>query len=231
MRIPNETGFRILNINNKQLAPQDFVIIIFIFSMVVYILFIKADLDGVASVALKQQGTANLCISVRNPMDHNEVRERVVIEFGEPAPSPDPAGHHHGHAKKVHQEQPSHFALKWEGAQTRSTLRVLSKDGQQAVVGKKQKPTRDMLAVDSGTFVPMLALECDGVEPYVFHGAEFIVSNNAGMQYDPVDLSASSAWKEYDRKLQLRISSNHCLNLASDHASLHISQLAPAPHP
>ena len=190
--------------------------------MVVYILFIKADLEGVASVALKQQKMANLCISVRNPMDHTEVRERVVIEFGEPAHAPpaDAAGHHPGHAKKVHQEQPSHFALKWGGAQTRSTVKVLSKDGQQDVVGRKQKPTRDMLAVDSGTFVPMLALECDGVEPYAFHGAEFIVSNKAGMQYDPVDLSASSAWKEYDRKLQLRISTNHCLNLASDHAFL-----------
>jgi hypothetical protein len=189
-----------------------------IITMVVYILFIKADLEGVASVALKQQGMANLCISVRNPMDHNEVRERVVIEFGEPAPPADTAGHHnHGHAKKVHQEQPSHFALKWEGAQTRSSVTVLRKDGQQAVVGRKQKPTRPMLAVDSGTFVPMLALECNGVEPYAFHGAEFIVSNKAGMQYDPVDLSASSAWKEYDRKLQLRTSTDHCLSLASDH--------------
>jgi hypothetical protein len=196
--------------------------------MVVYILLIKADLEGVASVALKQQaGGANFCISVRNPMDHTEVRERVVIEFGEAAPAPtDAAGnqnqHHHGQAKKVHQEQPSHFALKWQGAQTRSSVRVLSQDGQQAVVGRKQKPTRDMLAVDSGTFVPMLALECDGVEPYAFHGAEFIILNKAGVQFDPVDLSASSAaWKEYDRKLQLlRISQQTILSkfdLASDH--------------
>jgi hypothetical protein len=160
--------------------------------MVVYILFIKADLDGVASAALKQQGTTrNLCISVRNPVDHNEVRERVVIEFGEPALPPDAAGHRHGHEKQVHQESPSHFALKWEGANTRSTLTVLSKDGQ-------KRPTRDMLAVDSGTFVPMLALECHGLEPYAFDWAEFIILNKAGMQYDPVDLSASSAWKEFD---------------------------------
>lgn len=155
--------------------------------MVVYVLYIKADLEGVASVAL--QNGANLCISVRNPMDQNQVREKVVIDTS----ALEAAEESHHHAKHHHAEAPCHFALKWDHDEpTRSTIRVLPS-------GQKGPELREIKSEDSGNFVPMLALDCQGIEPFEFHpmGDEFVVTNNNGNVFDKADLS-SGDWSEFD---------------------------------
>jgi len=154
-------------------------------TMVVYVLYIKADLEGVASLKLKQG--ANLCISVRNPLDHDQVREKVVIDTSALEPK-EHAKHEH------HAEAPCHFAMKWDHDEpTRSTIQVLS------LSPKNVTPLREMESEDSGTFVPMLALDCQGMEPYAFHpmGDEFVVTNAAAKVFDKVDLS-SGDWSDFD---------------------------------
>lgn len=179
-----------------------------------FVLYIKADLEGVASVRYVP-GT-NLCLSVRNPLNDYEIRENVVIEtdalLEEPEPTKNSKTDH-----VAHREPACNFALKWEGAAQRSTIQILSTsedDADKANAknihkGKASKArsnsttwavaTRPMIAQDSGLFVPILALDCQGVEPYAFHplGDEFVVTNKAGFTFDPVDLSTGS-WSEFD---------------------------------
>jgi hypothetical protein len=176
--------------------------------MVVFVLYVKADLGGVDSVSLVH-GT-NLCISVRNPLNDYEIREKVVIEASvleEQEPK-----HPNDHS---HREPVCHFAVKWEGATERSTIQVLGKTEDEAAAATRRTSkkgiskarshstslvtTRDMTAQDSGEFVPMLSLECHGVEPYAFHpmSGEFNVTNKAGVKFDGADLSAGT-WSEFD---------------------------------
>jgi hypothetical protein len=206
--------------------------------MVVFILSIKADLEGVASVRFVPG--SNLCLSVRNPLNDYEVREKVVIESDallEEQPK-EPSKHHpksdHHRSDHSYHEPVCHFALKWEGATQRSTIQVIlppnantnttSSDGEEEQddetaptpakrKSKNNKASRsnnsnstvsERLSSDltvSGEFVPMLALECHGVEPYAFHpmGGEFLVTNNVGVEYSPeqVDLS-TGYWREFD---------------------------------
>lgn len=160
--------------------------------MVVFVLYVKADLTGIASVSLASG--VDLCISVRNPLDQVEVRENIIIETDELTRPPEAGGKH---SHEAHPEPACHFALKWDGAPQRSTIQVLD------VVPRKGRSSdsapREMTAKDSGEFVPMLALDCLGLEPYAFHpmGNEFIVTNKAGVTFNKVDLSKGS-WSEYE---------------------------------
>jgi hypothetical protein len=183
--------------------------------MVVFVLYVKADLDGVDTLSLDP--TAQLCISVRNPLSPEydyEVREKVIID---PSELEEPAfvklnskGHHQ------ETEPPCHFALKWEGAPKRSTVEVLDRDSSVTLLESSSnnlkqatyKSTadngtlpvpREMTGRDSGNFVPILRLECQGVEPYQFHviGGEFSLTNKAGAKYEEVDLS-EGGWNKVD---------------------------------
>ena len=59
---------------------------------------------------------------------------------------------------------------------------------------------RDMTADDSGEYVPVLAMECRGIEPYEFYplGNEFkVVSSGGAVFEEDVDLSEGD-WGDYD---------------------------------
>jgi hypothetical protein len=169
--------------------------------MVVFVLYVKADLTGVASLALAPG--KDLCISVRNPVDHVEKREKIVIETVELALPPEGGGKH---SHDSHPDPPCHFSLKWDGVPQRATIRVLRElpnsnkkfKGKGSHGNSDSMPT-DMTAKDSGNFVPMLALECLGLEPYAFHpmGSEFVVTNKAGDIFESVDLS-KGLWSEFE---------------------------------
>ena len=170
--------------------------------MVLFILYIRADLEHVESIALASG--ADLCISVRNPLSDFEVREQVVIETG--ADLMDPGVVHADSAKHEieKREPPCHFALKWDGAQNRSTIQVLTQNDLTATgkKGKHPKPSvqlRAMQKEDSGNFVPIIALECQGLEPYAFHplGGEFVITNKNGDTFEDVDLS-EGAWSNVE---------------------------------
>lgn len=107
-------------------------------------------------------------------------------------------------------EPPCQFVLKWEGSlKKRSTLEVLQ-DPKAALKKKKYKgeQPRDYKAQDSGNWVPILAVECRGMEPYAFHalGDEFVVESEGGVMFDSdVDLSEGD-WAEYDEENDAAVS-------------------------
>lgn len=191
--------------------------------MVVYILSITADLDGVDSITLKPN--ADICLSVRNPLDHNEIREQIVVDRrdfeDDPLADIDSRGaprrnskHHH----PKHAEAPCHFALKWDGATERSTIRVLDPDDEQlrgsgsfrkskkknhaaAAQSNESSIASKMSAGDSGAAVRMLALECQGIEPYAFHlmGNELEIQSKSGTVFqDDLTWSETGDWSTFD---------------------------------
>jgi len=102
--------------------------------------------------------------------------------------------------------------VKWEGSKKQSTLIVLSSQEAKAALKKKQKKKgkkgeddhqpRDLTADDNDDYVPVLAMECRGLEPYAFHalGNEFkVVSEGGNVFEDDVDLSEGD-WAEYDEE-------------------------------
>jgi Eukaryotic protein of unknown function (DUF866) len=99
--------------------------------MVVYVLYIQATLENVAYLALKRN--ADLCLSVRHPVDHSQVRERIVVDTSayEPPVTLHSSNNHHHHGSKKnahpdHEEGECHFAMKWhKDDAARSTIRVI----------------------------------------------------------------------------------------------------------
>jgi hypothetical protein len=187
--------------------------------MVVYVFSLQADLEGIASITLKPQ--ADLCLSVRNPLDHNEIREKIVIdrrgyEEDPNKPTADHStsrsikgvkqkNHHHHH----HAETPCHFALKWKDATERSTIRVLDDSSNDAVKASKRHNKiqshpvvmTEITSNDNGKSVPLLLLECDNIEPYAFHpmGNEFVVRTMTGKVFDTnLDWHNEADWSVYD---------------------------------
>eukprot|EP00956_Cyclotella_meneghiniana_P002259 scaffold2552_cov59-Cyclotella_meneghiniana.AAC.2 len=159
--------------------------------MVLYTLYAKANLEGITSLSLNP--TSDICISVRNST-HDQTREKIIVETSnlQEANVPD--------NEKHRQEHDHHFALTWNGDKTRSTIRLIDSSAKQA---KKKNATdmvvREITLRDDGEYVPILQLECDGLEPYAFHpmGTEFMVIKNDGSKVDNVDLS-DGEWSDFE---------------------------------
>ena len=170
--------------------------------MVLFILCMKAELDGVEKISLLKN--TNLCFSVKNPLSDYEVREKIVFNPSETLDQ-----------DEGDREPPHHFAVKWEGSKKYSTLIVLDEEGAKSALkkvnkkGKRDKGgdgevglPRDVTSDDNGNYVPVLAMECRGLEPFAFYplGNEFKVTSAGGAIFDEdVDLSEGD-WGEYDEE-------------------------------
>mmetsp|Transcript_35627 Transcript_35627/g.85967 ORF Transcript_35627/g.85967 Transcript_35627/m.85967 type:complete len:209 (-) Transcript_35627:28-654(-) len=192
--------------------------------MVVYILYCKADLENISTLSLSPN--ADICLSVRNPSDHDQTRRKIVVDpstLHNSALGDHTKGHH---SAKHRDERPHNFAMKWDGCGTRATIRVLGADStlvdhidnedrienrrkKKSNVGTTSEHDRALSQLrsmkgdtDDGTMVPMLALDCDGLEPYAFHplggDGEFTAVSKHGKVYENVDLSRGGDWSEYD---------------------------------
>ena len=121
---------------------------------------------------------ANLRVSVMNPLSGDEVRENVVFNLSEMVEQEE------GSREPAH-----HFRLKWEGSKKASVLKVLDEKETASALKKKKykgnKP-RSFTGDDSGNWIPILAMECRGLEPYAFHPMkdEFIVTSEGGCRFD-----------------------------------------------
>jgi len=171
-------------------------------TMVLFVLCIKAELDGVESLSLLKN--TNLCFSVRNPLSDYETREKIVFNPSETLEQ-----------DEGDREPPHHFAVRWEGQKKFSTLIVLDEDGAKSAFKKKMKKKggkkkgggevdvpRDMTEDESGEYVPVLAMECRGIEPYEFYplGNDFkVVSSGGAVFEEDVDLSEGD-WGDYDEE-------------------------------
>jgi hypothetical protein len=125
----------------------------------------------------------NICTSVRNPISQEVTRERIVIDPSKLCDSE--VGSHEKHRS----EHASHFSMKWDGGQQRVTIRIFEDDD----------AIRDIESKANSCFVPILKLDCNGLEPYAFHplGEEFSIVRGGGTNVQPVDLS-SGEWSDYD---------------------------------
>ena len=132
-------------------------------------------------------------------MSDYEVRDKVAFSLQETVEQ-----------EESTREPPCHFALKWEGKK-RSILGVLAAADAKAALKKKKykgEQPRDYTADDSGNWVPILAVECRGMEPYAFHplGNEFVVTSEGGVKFESdVDLSEGD-WADYDEENDAAIS-------------------------
>lgn len=171
--------------------------------MVLFFLYLQAELENVGRVSLKSN--EKLRIDVANPLNDFEVREKVVID---PTQLEDDI-----HSKATGH----HFGLKWEGAGKPSTLTVKSIAEVKTLLKKKKKvsPPREYTADDSGEWVPILAVECRGIEPKAFHpmGDEFIVESNGGNEFNEDVNLGEGDWADYDEE-------NDGKNLLSTHSAI-----------
>jgi len=151
--------------------------------MVQYILSIKADVEGVASLQWKSDQKL-VCCDVRHPVDPSDTKEKIVVDFSELEVEAEEK-----HLPK-HHEKPCHFHVTWSDG-TKGTIRVVDDKRNAAATSSATMATQE--------WFPLLVLECENVEPTKFHplGTEFIVTNNQGTVYKEVDLS-SGDWTEYD---------------------------------
>lgn len=159
--------------------------------MVLFLLYLKAELENVGTVSLKPD--ANICLSVRNPLSDLEVREKVVLNLKETLEQNEGA-----------REPPHHFALKWDGSKKASIATVLDAAAVKTALKKKKgvEVPRDYGADDSGNWAPILGVECRGIEPYAFFslGDDFVVTSTGGNTFsEDVDLSEGD-WAEYDEE-------------------------------
>ena len=166
--------------------------------MVLFFLMMKAETENVGTVSLRKD--VNLRISVSNPLSGDEIRENVVFNPSETLEQDESA-----------REPPHHFCLKWEGSKKTSILQALDDKEVAAALKKKKykgdKP-RQYTGDDSGNWVPLLAVECRGLEPYAFHpmGEEFVVTSQGGKIFtEDVDLSEGD-WADYDEENDAAIS-------------------------
>ena len=174
--------------------------------MVLYLLYFKAELESVGEVKLRTQGI-HLRISVRNPQDGNEVREDVIVDPSEPLEPEDESS----------KEGPHHFRLKWEGSKKAAFLQVLSEAEAATAVKKTNKKKkgktndvtpRSYTADDAGEWVPILAMECRGLEPYAFSPMkdEFVIMSEGGTVFaEDIELGDGD-WADYDAENDVSVS-------------------------
>jgi hypothetical protein len=173
-------------------------------TMVLFLLCMKCELENVGKIELRSD--AYLRISVRNPLsnDSSEVRENVIVNPSQPILAQPDEGY-----REQQQHQDHHFQLKWDGSKKVSVLRVLDTSEAATACKKKKKkhqhqimgPPRSYTADDAGTWVPVLAMECRGLEPYAFLPMkdEFvIISQASGCRFDQDIEFGDGDWTDYD---------------------------------
>jgi hypothetical protein len=154
--------------------------------------------------SIELQLHANLRISVKNPQNDYEVRDNVVFNPSDPVEQDEGA-----------REPPHHLALKWEGSKKASILQVLdAKEAASALKkntkkgkGKPLLTPRAYTGDDSGNWVPLLAMECRGLEPYAFHpmSGEFFITSEAGTKFEEDIALGEGDWADYDAEVDLPI--------------------------
>lgn len=159
----------------------------------------RAELENISSLHLKKD--ENLRLSVKNPLSDFETRDKIIVnptDFVEQAEN---------------SREPDHnFALTWEGSKKKSTLTVLTAEQIKTILKKKKGavlPKDSYSGEDSGNFVPLLAVECRGLEPSAFFpmGQEFTATSEGGYEFDAeaVDFSEGD-WADYDADNDLPVS-------------------------
>eukprot|EP01026_Neomeris_dumetosa_P031729 TRINITY_DN2515_c0_g1_i10.p3 TRINITY_DN2515_c0_g1~~TRINITY_DN2515_c0_g1_i10.p3 ORF type:complete len:163 (-),score=24.27 TRINITY_DN2515_c0_g1_i10:469-957(-) len=148
--------------------------------MVMFLLYIKADLENISSIKLPE-GYA-YCLTVKNSAGE-DVREGVYVSATEEHEMAGSRG-------------TANFVLKWaRDAKTNASLNVTD----------VKKVTREYTGDDSGQFVPIIGFDCRGMEPIAFHPENgWIVTSSKGKTFEDVDLREKE-WADYDDENDLSV--------------------------
>lgn len=142
--------------------------------MPTFLLYIKAELDNVASLSLDPG--ASFCFDVKESAG-TEVRQGVYIS---------PAEEHELSGGKG----TANFVLKFSRDSKECSCNVVKLKG----------VTRAYTADDAEQFVPIAAFECRGLEPVKFSPeGGWNVQSGGGQKYQDIDLSEGE-WCDYDEK-------------------------------
>jgi Eukaryotic protein of unknown function (DUF866) len=156
--------------------------------------------------SIRLRPDTNICLSVRNPLSDYEIRERVAFNLQETVLQDEGS-----------REPPLHFSLSWDGAKKHSTIVVLDDAATKTALKKAKKkklPGGEFsyltyTSEHSGMPIPILALECRGLEPYAFHclgSDQFIVESMGGVKFESdIDFSDGD-WAEYDEQNDASVS-------------------------
>mmetsp|Transcript_26987 Transcript_26987/g.74192 ORF Transcript_26987/g.74192 Transcript_26987/m.74192 type:complete len:182 (-) Transcript_26987:461-1006(-) len=162
--------------------------------MVLYMLFMKAETENIGEIRLRTKDV-NLRIDVRNSLSDWERRENVIFNPSETQEQDDESS----------REPPSHFSITWEGSKKASVLRYLGAKEAATALKKKKKykdgAPRSFTGDDNNdTWVPILAVECRGLEPCAFHPMkdEFVITSENGYVFDEEIEFDDGEWADYD---------------------------------
>ncbi len=158
--------------------------------MVVFMLYMKAELENVACISMRKDD--DLCLTVKNPLSDYEVREKVIFN---PSVLLKP--------EENSRSDPYHFSLKWEGNKKPCTLTVLTEQEVKTTLKKKslRKEFQPVDYTESGEWQPILCCECRGLEPTTYYPGttEFIIQSSGGTKFtEDIDLSDPDGWTDYD---------------------------------
>ena len=163
--------------------------------MVLFLLCVKAELDGVQSISLLK--SSNLCFSVRNPLSDYETREKIVFNPQETLEQ-----------DEGDREPPHHFCVKWEGSKKASTLIVLDEEGAKSAMKKIKKKggknkdseidvPREVTSDDSGDYVPVLAMPSSSSSLFFFPTSRIL---HSAIRILPSSKSTLSPFSEWESK-------------------------------
>lgn len=182
--------------------------------MVLFFLLMKAELENVLTIHIKKD--SNICMKIRNPLSDYEERDKVVIDPND-----------YIEQDESSREPPCHFQLCWEGSKKQSTITVINNDAdiKSAIKkdGKKGKnktksgnndcPVRDYTIDDNENFVPILCIECRGLEPIHYYpmGNDFIITSVGGTIFNGDDVDniidfTDGDWTDYDTEHDVPVS-------------------------
>lgn len=168
--------------------------------MVLFLLYMKAEMEHVESVTLPSDAT--LCLNVRNPLSDYEVRDKVELNLNETVVQ-----------DESDRTPPHHLALKWDGAKKASTLTVLDTAAAKTALKKKKGiPIPGPYTAEvEGDFAPILAVECRGIEPYgnLVGGTFVVASAQGGTTFTGDDVNApviEGDWADYDEENDAAVS-------------------------
>ena len=152
--------------------------------MPIFVLYAKAELDGVKSLSYPFP-TCAWRFDVQQAAGP-EVREGVVVDPEEEQELEDT------------RNGTAHFCIKFPGDKKQSSLKFL--DPSDKELEKKKVKIRPQTADDSD-MVPILAMDCRGLEPIKWHPTgPYEATAESDVTFDQVKLDEGDDWCEYDEK-------------------------------
>mmetsp|Transcript_24403 Transcript_24403/g.81115 ORF Transcript_24403/g.81115 Transcript_24403/m.81115 type:complete len:173 (-) Transcript_24403:835-1353(-) len=156
--------------------------------MPTFVLWVKAELEGVKSLSFPFPSTT-WTFDVQQAAG-SETREGVVMDPEEEVELTDT------------KDGVANFALKFPGDKRQSYVKFLAPGEKHKELEKHKVKLRAQTA-DDGDLVPVLAMECRGLEPIKWHPTgPYEAESESGVVFDGVRLDEGDDWCDYDEKAE-----------------------------